>query len=101
MEKTIFDILLDKNNHDDIVMKNTDGQDIKFAQKAIIPYFVDGVMNVFVLLEPLTIPSLQGKILVYRIDMDEDKKLSIVLEQDQNLIDEVYNEYERQILKEE
>ena len=45
MEKTIFDILLDKNNHDDIVMKNTDGQDIKFAQKAVIPYFVDGYIR--------------------------------------------------------
>ena len=86
--KSLVDILLDDNNCENIKLTSDDGVETLFEQVAIIPI----EDNVYALLHPLD--KIDGveedQALVFLIDEENDK---IVLEQNDDIVDEVFEEY--------
>lgn len=86
--KSLVDILLDDDNCENIKLTSDDGKETLFEQVAIIP--IDD--NVYALLHPLD--KMEGveedQALVFLIDEENDR---IVLEQNDDIVDEVFEEY--------
>lgn len=89
----LMDILLDENNSDTIIIGADDGEDYSFEQVAVIP--MDDEM--YVILKPLD--EIDGvsddEAFVFKIVSDKYGKAQLVIINDDDIGDRVFNEYYR------
>ncbi len=89
-EISIFDVIYDENNDDNIVLYNTKDEPVEFEQVAFIPFEEKD----YVILKPVT--PFEGmkedEALVFEMVEDENGE-SIVVVIDEEIIDAVFNEY--------
>lgn len=85
-----IDKIFDEDNMDNIILTDEEGKDVEFEQVAVIPLNE----QVYVILHPVT--KLEGiaddEALVFLIEETEDSE-QLVLENDLDIVDEVFNEY--------
>ena len=88
-EKTIFDILYDDNDDENVVLSNEKGEEVEFEQVAI--FEIDG--NDYAMLHPVTEIEGVDEDMVMLFLLDEEKgRITVV--KDQNILDEAYAIYE-------
>lgn len=90
-EKSVFEILTDENDTDNIVLQNEDGEETEFEQIATIP-LGDGV---YCILRPLGVEGVaDDEAFVFELqDDDETESLEVVT--DDELSAKVFEEYYR------
>ena len=99
MSDNIFDKIYDENNSENVVLYNEHGEPVEFEQVAVIPY--EDV--VYVILHPVT--KLEGlgedEGLVFTIVEDEVEGEIMKLVVDEDIIDAVFDIYDRLIEEED
>jgi len=90
-EKSVFEILTDEKDTDNIVLQNEDGEETEFEQIAVIPWG-DGV---YCILRPLGIEGVaEDEAFVFQLkDDNETESLEVVT--DDKLAAKVFEEYYR------
>ena len=90
-EKTLFEILLDKDDTDNIVLSQEDGNQVEFEQIATI--VLDD--SYYAILHPLNLEGIdENEAVVFLLDDSaEDEQLKVV--EDQKLALRVFDEYYR------
>lgn len=95
MKETInpIDALYDENNNDNIVLYNDQDEPVEFEQIAVIP----SEDKVYVILQP--VQPLEGmgedEALAFEIIKNEKGENSLVLVEEDALIDWIFNEYKK------
>ena len=85
--------LFDENNNDNIILYNEKGEPTEFEQAALIPY-EKTVYAILSLAKPdENIAEDEG--LVFAIEADENEKYSLVLVTDEDIINAVFDIYEK------
>ena len=85
--------LFDENNNDNIILYNEKGEPTEFEQAALIPYN-QTVYAILSLAKPdENIAEDEG--LVFAIEADENEKYSLVLVTDEDIINAVFDIYEK------
>ncbi|MGN1227634.1 MAG: DUF1292 domain-containing protein, partial [Christensenellales bacterium] len=89
-----IEAILDENNTENVVLYNSDNEAVEFEQIAVIPLEDKD----YVILKP--VEPLEGmkddEALVFAIEEDENEDdVQLVLEQDEEVIDEVFNVYDK------
>ena len=95
-ERSAIDLLLDENYTGNIVMYDENDKEVEFEQIAIIP------LNdkVYALLHPLNVNDLaEDEAIVFSVEEIDDED-AIVLVEDMNVVNAVFDEYYR-LLKEQ
>ena len=89
MEKTIFDILYDDNDNDNIVLSDESGEEIEFEQVAL---FTINDKD-YAMLHPISkIEGLDDDIVIlFHMDEENDRLTAV---EDQAILDEAYALYE-------
>ena len=99
MSDNIFDKIYDENNSENVVLYNEHGEPVEFEQVAVIPY--EDV--VYVILHPVT--KLEGlgedEGLVFTIVEDEVEGEIMKLVVDEDIIDAVFDIYDRLVEEED
>ena len=99
MSDNIFDKIYDENNSENVVLYNEHGEPVEFEQVAVIPY--EDV--VYVILHPVT--KLEGlgedEGLVFTIVEDEVEGEIMKLVVDEDIIDAVFDIYDRLVAEED
>ena len=99
MSENIFDKIYDENNNENVVLFNERGEPVEFEQIAVIPH--EGV--VYVILHPVT--KLEGvgenEGLVFTIVEDEVEGEIMKLVFDEDIIDAVFDIYDRLVEEED
>lgn len=92
-QNDLLDILLDKDNHDPIVLMDEKGRPISFEQVAIIP--MHDVKLLYVVLKPLD--KIDGiaddEAVVFLLDQDKNGNTILRVEEDELVAIEVFNKY--------
>ena len=87
----IVDVLLDDNNVENITMKTKEGETIEFMQVAVIPIGED---DLYCILKPIT--EIEGmeedEAIVFKVIEDAEGG-SLVVEQDEEIANKVFEEY--------
>ena len=95
MEKSAVEMILDENCNDNVVLYDEDDNAFEFEQVCVIPQVIgeDNVI-IYVMLHPVDgfDDIEEDDALVFRID-DIDGEPMLMLEDDQNTIDWVFEEY--------
>ena len=95
MEKSAIDMILDEDCNENIVLYDEDNNAIEFEQVCVIPQVLgeDNVI-IYVMLHPISgVDDIEeDDALVFRID-EIDGEPMLVIEDDQNTIDWVFDEY--------
>ncbi len=93
-EVDIIDVLLDEDNTEPIYLSNANGQVIAFEQIAVIPYKSEN-SDLYAILKPLDeIPGMKNdEAVVVRIELDDNDKWIIVVEQDETTAVAVFDQY--------
>lgn len=95
----LLDVLFDENNFDPIVLGDDDGESYNFEQVAIIP--MDG--ETYVILKPMD--KMDGveddEAFVFKITRAEDGEARLVIVDEDDIGDKVFNEYYRLLDEEE
>lgn len=95
-ERSAIDLLLDENYTGNIVMYDENDKEVEFEQIAIIP-FND---KIYALLHPLNVDTLdEDEAIVFSVEEIDDED-AIVLVEDMNVVNAVFDEYYR-LLKEQ
>ena len=84
-----IDLLLDPNNHDNIVLFNDQDEPVEFEQYAVIP--IDG--KTYVILSPVTKLEGMDEDEAFAFEIIQEEQSSLVLVEDQALIDEIFKRY--------
>lgn len=88
-EKTIFEILTDEDDAENIVLQDEEGNDVEFEQIATIPIDED----LYCILRPLNVPDLaEDEAVVFLLEEDEDSETLSVVE-DEEIAERVFAEY--------
>ncbi len=89
-EKSIFEILTDENDTDNIVLENEDGEETEFEQIALIPLGD----RVYCILRPLGIEGIaEDEAFVFELTDDDGEGLEVVTDDD--ISEKVFEEYYR------
>ena len=91
----ILDVLLDGDNHEDIVLMDENGIPMSFEQVATIPLMVQGHPRLFCVLKPLD--EIEGieddEAAVFAVEIDDDGNGCIKLEEDEGVANTVFDKY--------
>lgn len=91
-EKSVFEILLDENDVDNIVLLDEDGKEIEFEQIAVIPLGD----KVYCILHPLNVEGVdEDEACVMEMHNDEDGTERLEAVADDDLVAQVFDEYYR------
>ena len=98
----LLDVLLDKDNHDPIVLMDENGRQLSFEQVAMIVREVDGEKRLFPILKP--IDRIKGidddAAIVFRVEENEEGVHVLLIEENEEIAVAVFDEY-LELLKEE
>lgn len=91
----LLDVLLDRENHDPIILQDETGRTLTFEQVAVIPYDVKGQDRLlYVILKPLDIAGIaDDEAVVFRTDMDKHGHTVLKLEEDEPRAKEVFEKF--------
>lgn len=91
----LLDVLLDRENHDPIILQDETGRTLTFEQVAVIPYDVKGQDRLlYVILKPLEIAGIaDDEAVVFRTDMDKYGHTVLKLEEDESRAKEVFEKF--------
>ena len=103
-ERDLLDILLDKDNKENVVLYNGEGKRIEFEQIAIIPIDREGEeRKLYVILKPVEL--LEGmsedEAVVFLCDFDEEGETRLTVEENDDVAKEVFEKYYELIRKEQ
>lgn len=91
----LLDVLLDKDNRDPIVLMDEKERSVSFEQVAIIPYAINDVKVLYVILKPLD--KIDGiaddEAVVFLLDQDRNGNTILRVEEDELVAIEVFNKY--------
>ena len=91
----IIDILLDKDNHEPIVLMDASGKEVAFQQVALVPYTTGGKDGLYVLLSP--IEKIEGisedAAIVFYVDTDGSGKSVLRAVDNDEVINAVFERY--------
>ena len=91
MDKSPIEMIYDENNTDNIVMYDEDGEELEFEQVALIPL----KKRDHVILKP--VEQMEGvaddEAVVFAIKTDKDGEEYLEVVDDDDIIDEVFEEY--------
>ena len=91
-EKSLFEILLDENDSDNVVLLDEDGKEIEFEQVAVIPLGD----KVYCILNPLNMPDVrEDEAVVFEMSNAEDDSENLQLVSDEKTVTQVFEEYYR------
>ena len=87
----LLDVLFDENNFDPITLSNDQGASIDFEQVAIIP--MDN--ETYVILKPIEAMDdvADDEAFVFKIIKDENDESKLVIEEDEQIGEKVFDEY--------
>ena len=87
----LLDVLFDENNFDPITLSNDQGASIDFEQVAIIP--MDN--ETYVILKPIEPMDdvADDEAFVFKIIKDENEESKLVIEEDEQIGEKVFDEY--------
>lgn len=98
----LLDVLLDKDNHDPIVLMDENGRQLSFEQVAMIVREVDGEKRLFPILKP--IDRIKGidddAAIVFRVEENEEGVHVLLIEENEKIAVAVFDEF-LELLKEE
>lgn len=95
-ERDLLDILLDKDNKENVVLYNGDGDKVEFEQIAIIPLDKEGEeRKLYVILKPAEVMEgmADDEAVVFLCDFDEDGETRLVVEESDEVANEVFDKY--------
>ena len=94
-EIDILDVLLDDDNHENIVLKAEDGKTMSFAQVAVIPLKIHGEHRLYCLLRPLDkIKGIDDDVaIVFLVETDYEGNSIIRIEEDDEVAKAAYERY--------
>lgn len=94
MEKDILDIILDKENKENIVLRDENGEEFSFEQIAVIVYGEKDEKKLYVILLPLDeIEGInEGEAIVFRVDELGDGH-ALAVEENEDVARGVFKEY--------
>lgn len=89
-EKSIFEMLTDDDNCDNIVLTDEDGNEQEFEQIAVIPYEEE----LYCILHPLNDPEVaEDEAIVFLYSEDDEGEILTVVEDDE-LADKIFELYD-------
>ncbi len=91
--KKLIDILIDPDNHDNILLYDEDGIAREFAQAGLIH---NGRGTLYAILEPIWQGATEGELIVFRVEENGDD-VSLMAEPDEEVANAVFNEFLRGI----
>ncbi len=93
MDKDPLEMLLDPDNCDNIVLYDDDDEEVTFEQIAVIPIG----KTIYCILRPVDgIDGLQdNEALVLSLDPGDDESFEMTVVDDDNIINQVFDEYEK------
>lgn len=86
--KNPIEKILDENNNETIEITGTNGEKFYFEQVALIP--IEDTF--YTILHPLEKDVLPDDVLVFKL-FKEDKEYSLILEENEDIINEIFDEY--------
>ena len=90
-EKSVFEVLYDENDAENIVLCNEQGEEVEFEQIATIPLSD----KVYCILRPLNVPDVaEDEAFVFELVDDNDQE-NLQLVTDDNVAAQVFDEYYR------
>ncbi|MCM1290226.1 MAG: DUF1292 domain-containing protein [Corallococcus sp.] len=91
-EKSVFEILTDENDTENIVLQNEEGEEVEFEQIATIPLGEE----VYCILRPLSMEDIaEDEAFVFRLANGKDDEENLELVTDDKLSSKVFDEYYR------
>ncbi len=95
-ERDLLDVLLDKDNKENIVLYNEEGDRVEFEQIAIIPIDKEGEeRKLYVILKP--VDKIEGmaddEAIVFLCDFDEEGETRLTVEVNDDIAKEVFDRY--------
>ncbi len=96
VERDLLDTLLDKDNKENIVLYNGEGQRVEFEQIAIIPIDKEGEeRKLYVILKP--VDGIEGmaddEAIVFLCGFDEDGETRLTVEESDEVAQQVFDRY--------
>ena len=100
-ENNLIDMLLDKDNHEPIVIYDENNKELKFQTVAVIPFVTMPTLSsdkdLYVIMKP--IDKIEGveddEVLIFVVDYDFKGQPFLAIEHNQELAQKVYEEYVR------